>query len=57
MDRGTWWVTVHGVTKSWTQLSDLAHSTFSFSHLNIVKINLDEECVLSHGKMKHSECC
>ena len=57
MDRGTWWVTVHGVTKSWTQLSDLAHSTFSFSHLNIVKINLDEERVLSHGKMKHSEYC
>ena len=21
MDRGTWWATVHGVTKSWTQLS------------------------------------
>ena len=20
MDRGTWWATVHGVTKSWTQL-------------------------------------
>ena len=22
MGKGTWWVTVHGVTKSWTQLSD-----------------------------------
>ena len=22
MDRGTWWATVHGVTKNWTQLSD-----------------------------------
>ena len=22
MDRGTWWVTVHGVAKSWTQLSN-----------------------------------
>ena len=22
MDRGTWWVTVNGVAKSWTQLSD-----------------------------------
>jgi len=22
MDRGAWWVTVHGVTKSWTHLSD-----------------------------------
>ena len=22
MDRGAWWATVHGVTKSWTQLRD-----------------------------------
>ena len=22
MDRGAWWATVHGVTESWTQLSD-----------------------------------
>ena len=22
MDRGSWWATVHGVSKSWTQLSD-----------------------------------
>ena len=22
MDKGAWWATVHGVTKSWTQLSD-----------------------------------
>ena len=21
MDRGAWWATVHGITKSWTQLS------------------------------------
>ena len=21
-DRGTWWATVHGIAKSWTQLSD-----------------------------------
>ena len=27
MDRGAWWVAVHGVAKSWTQLSD---STFTF---------------------------
>ena len=25
MDRGTWWVTVHGIAKSWTQLSSWAH--------------------------------
>jgi len=22
IDRGAWWATVHGITKSWTQLSD-----------------------------------
>ena len=22
LDRGAWWATVHGVTKSWTRLSD-----------------------------------
>ena len=28
LDRGAWWATVHGITQSWTQLSDLAkHST------------------------------
>ena len=26
MDRGAWRATVHGVTKSWTQLSDFTHS-------------------------------
>ena len=25
MDRGSWWATVHRVTKSWTRLSDFAH--------------------------------
>ena len=24
-DRGTWWATIHSVTKSWTLLRDLAH--------------------------------
>ena len=36
MDRGAWWATVHGVTKSWTRLSDF---TFTFnSCLNKVYI-------------------
>ena len=25
MDGGAWWATVHGVAKSWTQLSDLTN--------------------------------
>ena len=32
MARGAWWATVHGVTKSWTRLSDF------FSLFNIFKI-------------------
>ena len=27
MDRGAWWAAVHGIAKSWTQLSDF---TFTF---------------------------
>ena len=29
MDGGAWWTAVHGVTKSWTQLSDVFHFTLS----------------------------
>ena len=25
MDRGAWWATVHGATKSWTGLSNFTH--------------------------------
>ena len=28
MDRGAWWATVHGVTKSWTRLSDFHFHRF-----------------------------
>ena len=32
MDRGAWWATINGVTKSWTRLSEQAqHSTFGMS--------------------------
>ena len=36
MDGGAWWATVHGVEKSWTQLSDF---TFTFFHFHTI-INL-----------------
>ena len=26
MDKGAWWATVHGVTKSWTRLSNFAYT-------------------------------
>ena len=42
MDREAWHVAVHGVTKSWTQLSDSAHThthnetrCHNFSFLNV----------------------
>ena len=30
MDRGAWWATVHGVTKTWTWLSNKAHSIYIY---------------------------
>ena len=30
MDRGAWQATVHGVAKSWTQLTNYAHTFFSW---------------------------
>ena len=30
MDGGAWWATVHGVTKSWTQLSNFTFTFFFF---------------------------
>ena len=31
MDGGAWWATVHGVAKSWTQLSDFTPLLFSYN--------------------------
>ena len=36
MDRGAWWATIHGVTKSWTRLSDF---TFTFFHLFLLLLH------------------
>ena len=30
MDRGTWWITVHGVTESQTQLGDYTYTFCAF---------------------------
>ena len=38
MDRGAWWVTVHGVAKSQTQLNDFTHT----SHNTIYKTELKQ---------------
>ena len=36
MDRGVWWAIVHGLEKSWTQMSDLY---FHFAFLAIISLN------------------
>ena len=44
MDGGTWWATVHGVTKSWTPLSDYTfydpsnNSTLVFLKVRVVHL-------------------
>ena len=35
MDGGAWWATVHGVTKSWTRLSDFTFTFFHFSWFHV----------------------
>ena len=44
MDRGAWWATVHGVTKSRTQLSDF---TFSFHFYTLEKEMVTHSSVLA----------
>ena len=33
MDSGAWWATVHGVTKSWTQVKQLSTAQHSYGYL------------------------
>ena len=44
MDRGAWWATVHGATKSWTRLSDL---TFTFHFHALEKEKATHSSVLA----------
>ena len=34
MNRGAWWATVHGVTKSWTQL----RHTYTYTNMNMCMV-------------------
>ena len=48
-DRGAWWDTVHGVTKSQTRLSDTAHTYLSYgfpSHLGHHRVLNRVPCAL-----------
>ena len=50
MDRGTWWATVHGVAKSWTQLSthiEILDSQFMVQ-LKTPRINSTSQVYYSH---------
>ena len=46
IDRGAWWVTVHGIPKSWTQLSD---EHFHF-HLPVNMLLMKLETIWTKGK-------
>ena len=35
MDRGAWWATVHGITKSQTQLNDFTSLHFTSLHKDV----------------------
>ena len=52
MDRGAWWATVHGVTESWTRLSDLAQHHTPFLH-SVSSLQL-EQADTSMAEMKMS---
>ena len=52
MDRGTWQATVHGVTKTWTQLSNKAqHSVLCVPHrrLDSSREMMDKKCTMHLG--------
>ena len=45
MDRGAWWATVHGITKSWTRLST-QHTIFNSHSYVIVNFHIDSRSIL-----------
>ena len=47
MERGAWWAIVHGVTNSWTQMSDQVHSTHGRAHGRILRVNCPQSERLS----------
>ena len=53
MGREAWWATVHGVTKSWTRLSDLArmqayHPLWGLLKVTLTDISLDWSILPHH---------
>ena len=48
MDRGAWWVTVHGVAKSWTQLS-----THTYTRNNYMELFCSFALLFTVGHFSH----
>ena len=46
MDRGAWWATIHGVTKSQTKLSNECVCTHAHTHITITPIFLETKGML-----------
>ena len=40
LDRGAWWATIHGVTKSWTRLSDFCVCVYGGNQHNFATIKI-----------------
>ena len=55
MDRGTWWATVHGVAKSWTQLSDLIFTFHNFNFIAAFRLEEARELLSQVYKSKEWE--
>ena len=58
MDKGAWWATVHTVTKSWTQLSDLTFTFFHFHNLSgfIFVYDLQNGSIFSKFYLLNNPC-
>ena len=49
MDRGAWWATVHGVTKSRTQLSDFMTQLRSSVYCWFINLELTADSTIAHA--------
>ena len=57
MDREAWWATVHGVPKTWTQLSDFTYLPTNGEPLNLYCTALSLSCSInneSHSVLSNS---
>ena len=54
LDRGAWWAAVHGVTKSWTDWSNLAHMHAHFKKFLRLPNNIFFLSILKHLRTERS---